>query len=60
MSEPWEYLVVSTTATGMPLSGSATIPWHKRVEAGLNELGEEGWQLCAVLPNTLFFSRKKG
>lgn len=41
----WEYKVVSYQ-TGIIMQGTAMANWEK----DLNKLGEEGWELVAVIP----------
>jgi hypothetical protein len=59
MSRRWEYRVISTTATGVPFAGEPADAWHDRVAKGLTEqLGAEGWELCGVLSQMMFFKRE--
>lgn len=55
----WEYLCIAPEATGIPMAGDTQVPFYKRVEAGLTELGEHGWELCCTLwDNVIVFKRK--
>jgi Domain of unknown function (DUF4177) len=52
----WEYKVICTTATGVPLGEGDT--HHARMETGLNALGQDGWELCSCYGTYMFFKRK--
>lgn len=53
----WEYKVIKTTATGVPLGEGKT--HAEQLEAGFNKLGAQGWELCAILGTLIFLKRLK-
>lgn len=57
--DKWEYKVIAPRATGRPLGGSSSLPFHEREEVGLNELGAQGWELCGIGEHFYFKRRKQ-
>jgi len=60
----WEYKAIQTQDTGVPLAGAVDSEGRprshtERLELGLGELGNEGWELCAMLHTLLVFKRKR-
>ena len=55
MGRRWEYHVVQTPATGVPMGEGDT--YAEKFAAGLNELGDEGWQMCGFLSTIIVFMR---
>lgn len=55
----YEYKVICTTATGVPLKGKPTDSYQKQLELGLNELGKAGWGLVSMYGCYMVFSRLK-
>ena len=53
----WEYKVIQTSATGVPLGKGNT--YTEQLESGLNALGKDGWELCCVEQIYFFFKRPK-
>lgn len=51
----WEYKVIKTTATGVPMGPGET--HAEKLTSGFNELGKEGWELCGIIGSLLFFKR---
>jgi hypothetical protein len=45
------YMIVP--ATGCPLAGDHSLPFHERYQAGLNAPGGEGWVLAAAIGGTM-------
>lgn len=52
----WQYKVIYTPATGMPLGNGST--HQERFEDGLNRLGVDGWELCDCPGLMLVFKRQ--
>lgn len=55
----FEYKVISTLQEGCPLSGEERLPWFKRLELGLNELGKQGWLVVDISSNLIVLARLK-
>lgn len=52
-----EYKIVETADTGVPLKGDGT--YNQQLEAGLNELGRQGWLLQVLVGSSkMIFARK--
>jgi hypothetical protein len=58
-SPRWEYLVINTKASGVPLEGPTEWSHQKRLEAGLCKLGSRGWSLCCVVDDLMIFKRRR-
>ena len=52
----WEYKVIYTPATGVPLGTGDT--HQERLEDGLNRLGADGWELCDCPGTMMIFKRR--
>lgn len=54
----YEYLCISPKATGIPMGEAPKdTPFYKIVEAGLNDLGKQGWEMCGLLQDFIVFKR---
>jgi hypothetical protein len=52
-----EYKIVETSDTGVPLKGEGT--YNQRLQAGLDELGREGWLFQVLVGSSkMIFARK--
>lgn len=52
-----EYKIVETTDTGVPLKGDGN--YNQQLEAGLNELGKQGWLFQVLVGSSkMVFARK--
>lgn len=55
----YEYKIVETRETGVPMAGDMMLPHQDRLVLGLNELGAEGWLLVSVVGSTMMiFARR--
>ena len=55
----FEYHVIDTANTGVPLSEYGDDPYANRLAKGLNLLGSDGWELCAYKGTFIIFKREK-
>ncbi len=53
----FKYKVIDTVEKGVPLAGKPTDSYARRLELGLNKLGDKSWQLCAMI-GTIFIFKK--
>lgn len=51
----WEYRVIDTQAASVTLGPGAN--FREQFENGLNELGNQGWELCCVSTTYPIFKR---
>jgi len=58
MVQQFKYKVINTLASGVPMAGPPSKPQAERIQKRLDQLGKQGWELCAV-ESTLFVFKKR-
>lgn len=58
MTRKYRYKIIDTAGTGVPLVGPEDDLYINRLTGGLDELGDEAWELCAALGTFLIFKRE--
>ena len=58
MRQQFEYKVLNTLQSGVPMSGSHKKSQPERIKIRLNQLGRQGWELCGLESTYFIFKRR--